>query len=471
MPRTGGAPERAAISVEQRRPTVKWVTREQLLTAESAALEEPFRSVLVVGEPRSGKTSFVMLLARRAAARGWNVFEASAANLMAGQQYFGQLEERVQRLTRELAVEKRVLWYVPDFQQLASSGTHVGQAASILDQVYPAMTSGRIVVVSETTTTSLTTILQRRPALRSGLELVRLRALNDAEVNQLAADFASRVSSASGIAIDSGVLETSMHLARHYLGTTQMPGAALDLLRLTSQRVLAHGRDRLRREDVLATLSQLTGMPQLVLDDRERVDLAALRKFFSSRVIGQDEAVEVVVDRIAMLKAGLTDPGKPIGVFLFAGPTGTGKTELAKTLAEFLSVKRRRVLPSRGDCLGLRRGVDPRTRSGSPPARVREHQRRVGSRGRPCHSGPHPRRPARRRGGKTFGPARRVEQGEDGRDGDSTLPPRLVIAHPRRGTRLAHRPSRARPRRSLRPAGRCADEHLTNSNSRVGRPV
>ena len=83
-------------------------------------------------------------------------------------------------------------------------------------------------------------------------------------------------------------------------------------------------------------MAQLTGMPQQVLDDRERVDLAELRRFFSTRVIGQDEAVDAVVDRVAMLKAGLTDSTKPVAVFLFAGPTGTGKTELAKTLAEFL---------------------------------------------------------------------------------------------------------------------------------------
>jgi ATP-dependent Clp protease ATP-binding subunit ClpC len=118
--------------------------------------------------------------------------------------------------------------------------------------------------------------------------------------------------------------------------TGQMPGALIDLLKLAAQRAVAHDSSRLQRSDVLATMTQLTGMPQQVLDDRERVDLTQLRSFFGTRVIGQDEAVDAVVDRIAMLKAGLTDPTKPVVVFLFAGPTGTGKTELAKTVARYL---------------------------------------------------------------------------------------------------------------------------------------
>jgi ATP-dependent Clp protease ATP-binding subunit ClpC len=84
------------------------------------------------------------------------------------------------------------------------------------------------------------------------------------------------------------------------------------------------------------TLSRLTGLPRSVLDEREGLDPAGLRDIFQRRVMGQPEAVTCLVDRVAMLKAGLTDPGRPIGVFLFAGPTGTGKTEVAKTLAEFL---------------------------------------------------------------------------------------------------------------------------------------
>jgi ATP-dependent Clp protease ATP-binding subunit ClpC len=87
---------------------------------------------------------------------------------------------------------------------------------------------------------------------------------------------------------------------------------------------------------VLETLSQLSGLPVSILDTKGQLDLKSVRDFFAARVIGQDEAVEAMVDRIAMLKAGLNDPDKPIAVFLFAGPTGTGKTELAKAVSEFL---------------------------------------------------------------------------------------------------------------------------------------
>ena len=310
--------------------------RELLARGETCILQRPPRSLLVVGEPRSGKTSFVTLLAMRAQANGWTLFEAGGAHLQAGQTYIGQLEERLRRLPIELAADKRVLWHAPDFLHLATSGMHQGQSASMLDQVLPAISTGRVVLLSEITPAALTRLLQQRPAVRTALELLRLRPMTDRETNRLVEDVAARLPRHLDVAVDREALETVTYLARHYLSSGQMPGAVLDLLKLSVQRAVAQDATRVNRPDVLATMSQLTGMPQQVLDDRERVDLAELRRFFSTRVIGQDEAIDAVVDRVAMLKAGLTDSTKPVAVFLFAGPTGTGKTELAKTLAEFL---------------------------------------------------------------------------------------------------------------------------------------
>jgi ATP-dependent Clp protease ATP-binding subunit ClpC len=310
--------------------------RETLLTAETAVRHVPPRSLLIVGEPRSGKTAFVRLLARHLAAEGYAVFEAGAAELMAGQKYIGELEGRIKQLVGELTADKRVIWYIPEFMQIVTSGRHSGQAASILDQIMPAIAAGRVIVIGECTPGVLVKMHQLHPALRNAVDLVRLRAVSAAEAAVVANEFVQRLERVTGLTAEPAVVPTSMQLAAQYLGGLQLPGAVLDLLKTAANRAAANDEEQLTREGVLDTLSQVTSLPRAILDDREKTDLASVRAFFTTRVIGQQEAVDAIVDRVAMLKAGLTDPARPVGVFLFAGPTGTGKTELAKTLAEYL---------------------------------------------------------------------------------------------------------------------------------------
>lgn len=309
---------------------------EDLSLATESVLHDPPHSVLVSGLSRMGKTSFLKLLWMRIASEGWTVFEASGAELMAGQSYFGQLEERIRQLVTQLDSSKRIAWYVSDLLQFAQSGTHQGQSASILDQILPAIAAGRLVVFGEASPAGIARLLQVRPSLRSLLDVYRLEPMNEPEATDLTKMVAARMEIEANLEIAPAAVAAALHLSQHYLGTNPFPGTALDLFKMAANRVLAANASVLTPADVLATLSQLTGLPLSILDDSERIDLAHIRKFFAERVIGQEEAVGAVVDRIAMLKAGLTDSSRPIGVFLFAGPTGTGKTELAKTLAEFL---------------------------------------------------------------------------------------------------------------------------------------
>jgi ATP-dependent Clp protease ATP-binding subunit ClpC len=294
------------------------------------------RSVLVTGEMGVGKSSFIRLLSVRLMKLGWTMFEAGAAELMAGQSYIGELEGRIQRLVKEVSSPRRVIWYIPDLLAVASSGSHRGQSASILDQILPAVADRRIVVLAEGSPAGATRVLQSRPALRSLLEIVRLQPATDAEAAVLGGRFVEMVAADLELNVDSACVGAASQLVRQYMSHVHLPGALFDLLKLSAQHCLAAGQSTLTPRALLATLSQVTGLPDAMLNDQERLDLTTVRAFFTSRVIGQDEAVTTVVDRVAMFKAGLTDPSRPLGVFLFAGPTGTGKTELAKTLAEYL---------------------------------------------------------------------------------------------------------------------------------------
>ncbi len=309
---------------------------EGLSAAQTALGRLPIRSLLVTGDPLSGKTSFLKLLSQRIRQNNWRVFEAGAADLQAGQQYIGQLEQRVRQATQELASNRKIIWYVPDILGMALSGTHQAQSATILDQLMPAVASGRLVLWGEATPAQAARLMQMRPAMRRAFEVVRLEPLDAEETKPLAAGLAKALAAEFKLTIEPSFAETAIDAAGHYLSASGLPGSALSLMRVSVLRVEQASGRRLTGRDVLDTLAQLTGLPRSILDGSERIDLAEITKFFSARVIGQPEAVQSIVERIAMLKSGLNDPIKPFGVFLFAGPTGTGKTELAKAIAEYL---------------------------------------------------------------------------------------------------------------------------------------
>jgi ATP-dependent Clp protease ATP-binding subunit ClpC len=303
--------------------------------ARASLRQNPPRSMLISGEPMVGKTAFLRLLAREIEADGWTVFEASGADLQADQIYIGQLEGRIRQMVDELANGHRMIWYIPDIVQLALSGTHSGQSATMLDQIMPAIGAGRLVVWAEATPKGIARLVRLKPLLRGLFETVTIEPLSPSETLSLARDVIDDMADRAGIRFDADCARVALDTASQYLGGDTLPGSVLLLLKLTAVRSET-ANEPVAARAVLETLSQISGLPASILDTREQLDLGAIHAFFAARVLGQDEAIAAIVDRIAMLKAGLNDPDKPIGVFLFAGPTGTGKTELAKAVSQFL---------------------------------------------------------------------------------------------------------------------------------------
>jgi ATP-dependent Clp protease ATP-binding subunit ClpC len=288
------------------------------------------RSVLLVGEQGVGKTTLVVEALRRREAK-WFAFQASAAEVMAGSAYVGEMEGRVREIVAQMR-ERPVVWLFPSFEEALFSGQHSRSPRGLLDALLPAIEAREIAVVGEIDPTAFDLLAQHRPRVTRLFEVIRLAPMRDADALKVAGAWAKDY----GVEVDEETLAESLDLATHYLPGTAAPGNVLRLLELVVERVTRGLATGVTPESVIATLGAATGLPLHVLDPREPLLLDDVRAYFSSRVLGQAEAVECVVDRIALVKAGLTDPTRPLGVFLFVGPTGTGKTEIAKTLSEFL---------------------------------------------------------------------------------------------------------------------------------------
>ena len=300
----------------------------------------PHRSVVLLGEPGVGKTTLIKRLALELHQDQWQLFEANASDVLAGQVYIGQLEERLQLLTRNLQAQKRILWAVPNFHELYYAGRSQYNPTGILDRLAPEIERGEILLIGETTPAAFERLSQENKRFGMMVEKIRMQPLDD----QQSLDIALRWSRGQGLRedgssiISEAIAKEALHLSKQFLTDQAAPGNLLDLLKLTVRSVLSAKTSPrpLTMDDLYHALSHLTGLPRSILDERVGLDLKALKEFFQQRVLGQPEAVDCLVERVALIKTGLTDSSRPFGVFLFAGPTGTGKTEIAKTLTEFL---------------------------------------------------------------------------------------------------------------------------------------
>ena len=300
----------------------------------------PARSALVVGDAGVGKTTLIRRVAKRLSSEGWTVFEAGAPRLNAGMMYVGMLEARVQSLIQKLAERKKVVWVVPDFQQLLSAGRSSTDPTGMLELLLPSVQSGDLKILGEMRPAALERVLLEYPEVARLFEIVRIEPMSAEETAALVTDWAADAATGRGVEIPPAIRGEALSLARQYLSSETPPGG---VLRLLDRVVVLAGRRKVEganaiatQDDLIDALVQLTGLSADVLDERRPLDLEAVRRRFESRVMGQTEAIDTLVERLALIKAGVTDPTRPYGVFLFAGGTGTGKTELAKALADYL---------------------------------------------------------------------------------------------------------------------------------------
>jgi len=322
----------------------------------------PARSVLLVGPSGVGKTSAVYELARCRAELGLSgrrFWATSGARLVAGMCGFGMWQERCRRLVKETA-ESGAILHLGNLVELMEVGKSVSNSQGIGAFLRTHLQRGEVLAVAECTPEQLSLIEQedphmvdvfhrldiREPDVETGKAILLSSALAPPRLpasvlrGKRRAGKAAKVKPKKG-GIDVEGIETLDRLHRRFGTYSAYPGRPVrfleNLLRDCPENVT------LSSGEVVEAFSKETGLPLFMLDESVPLDLDETQAWFEERVIGQPAAATLIVDMLAAVKAQLTRPGKPIASLLFIGPTGVGKTEMAKTLAQFLFGSRDRL--------------------------------------------------------------------------------------------------------------------------------
>jgi ATP-dependent Clp protease ATP-binding subunit ClpA len=316
------------------------------------------RSVLLVGPSGVGKTAAVMEMVRRrgrlGALRETPFWATSGSRLVAGMSGFGMWQERCTTLCREAARAGAIV-HLGNLVELMEVGRGEWVGQGIAGFLRPYLGRGDVLAIAECTAEQLPVIERQDPHLlevfvqikveeptgQRGREI--LRRAGEQEISNLKFEISDLK---GGLREWESALSTLDRLHRRYAGYSAYPGRPLRFLKnLIHDRF--HGRETARTPitaaDVTTAFSRETGLPALLLDDAVPLDLASSRAWFAARVIGQGEAVDLIADLLATVKAALNRPRRPIASVLFIGPTGVGKTEMAKALAEFFFADRGRM--------------------------------------------------------------------------------------------------------------------------------
>ncbi len=303
---------------------------------------EKRQGVLLVGPELVGKTELLCtwLRAERRAGRARRVFATSGSRLIAGMSGFGQWQERVLRVLRA-AHELDAILYFENLGELLAQ--HSTESIDLPGAMKPALEEGKVRLLGELAPESLDLLESRHPGLFAALTRVRLEPLGARDTREaLRARVAwQRKTEPSRPVLAEDAVDPLVELAERYLPSRALPGKAVRLYEemragLQQERTGDGGAPLLTRERIYALFSLKTGVPEFLLREDRALLATDVEATFRRQLIGQDVAVRRVVETLCMVKAGLQPQGKPLATFLFVGPTGVGKTELARLLATFL---------------------------------------------------------------------------------------------------------------------------------------
>ncbi len=299
---------------------------------------------LLVGEAGVGKTAIAEGLARRIVENDvpeilemGNVYALDMGALLAGTKYRGDFEQRLKGVLKQLSENPHAILFIDEIHTLIGAGSASGGTMDASNLLKPALSSGQLKCIGATTYTEYRGIFEKDHALSRRFQKIDVHEPSSAETVEILKGLKSRFESHHGIKYSAAALTAAVDLSVRFITDRHLPDKAIDVIDEAgaAQRILPKSKQKkiIGKQDIEEIVAKIARVPSTQVSADDRSALKNLDRDLKAVVFGQEFAIDALARAIKMTRSGLGNPAKPIGSFLFSGPTGVGKTEVARQLA------------------------------------------------------------------------------------------------------------------------------------------
>ena len=305
-------------------------------------------NVMLIGDPGVGKTAIAEGLARKIDEgavpnfiKDHSVYSLDISAMLAGSKYRGDFEERLKMVIGALERKKNCILFIDEAHMMSGAGAVSGGSNDMANMLKPALGKGTIKVVASTTWEEFRKHFEKDRALMRRFQRVTVGEPDEATAIKIIAGLKKYYEKHHKVKITKQAVIDSVKYSIKYMTDKKLPDKAIDLIDCASARFKIKNEETgvVDHDEILFEVSKITGLPLDQIAAKESINLKNLEKNMREKVYGQETAIENILEKIFIAQAGLKSHNKPVGSFLFVGPTGVGKTEAAKQLAKNMSVE------------------------------------------------------------------------------------------------------------------------------------
>lgn len=305
---------------------------------------------LHIGEPGVGKTAIVYGLAQLLNERkvpepllGAKIYSLDIGSLLAGTQYRGDFEKRLKKVLDSIGQEKQPIIYIDEIHNIVGAGAVNGGSLDISNLLKPYLSAGHIRFIGATTFEEYKKHFEKSKSLVRRFQNIEIKEPRQEDAVRILEGLKDNYESFHGVVYENGVLEYAVQISAKYITERFLPDKAIDLIDEAGAyrrlHPLEEGTQIIDKKLLDEIVSKMCHIPKQTVESDEIQSLSLLKERLKRVIFGQDEALQQVVNAVKFARAGLLDEEKPLACLLFAGPTGVGKTEIAKSLAKELGIR------------------------------------------------------------------------------------------------------------------------------------